>query len=183
MASRPILALSAILLSAPLSSGAGQGNDAAAAGCPDSVSRAVAFLRGSWQGQSYGITGQDTTIDAIMRIRSESRFGGCVLEESWDAEHKGKRLFRARVLRAYDGPAGRWLVYYADDQLNSQFYEGSKADGHWRFIRRRMDGNTPILVRLTWKPTAGGYEQLIERSRDSGKTWTLGGLARFRRSR
>jgi hypothetical protein len=150
--------------------------DRLAAVCPDSISGSVAFLRGTWKGKSYGITGQDTTVDATMRIRSESLYGGCALDETWDAQHEGKRLFRARVLRAYDAPTRRWLVYYVDDQLNSQFYEGQREDGHWRFIRRRMDGNTPILVRLTWKPTAAGYQQLIERSRDGGKTWSLGGF-------
>ena len=28
-------------------------------------------------------------------------------------------------------------------------------------------------------PTAGGYEQLIEHSRDGGATWTLGGYVTF----
>jgi hypothetical protein len=153
--------------------------NATTAQCGDSTSQEMAFLRGDWKGLSYSISSRDTTLDATMQIRSESLYGGCVLEEQWEAEQAGKRLFQARVIRAYDAPTRRWLVYYADDQLNSQFYEGKLEGGHWRFIRSRMDNGTRIFVRLTWKPTSNGYEQLIERSRDAGKTWTLGGFARF----
>lgn len=105
------------------------------------------------------------------------------LEEKWSAVQGGKTLFRTRVLRAFDAATSRWLVYYVDDLLNSQFYEGRHESGRWRFLRTRMDGATPIQVRLTWSPTGQGYEQLIERSRDGGKTWTLGGFVRFRPSR
>jgi hypothetical protein len=177
---RKVLCLPAIPLFAPVGSGLSQAT-AAPSACADSISKTVAFLQGGWTGQSFSVGGRDTTRDATMQIWSESLYGGCVLKERWEAEHEGKRLFQAQVVRAYDGPTRRWLVYYADDQLNSQFYEGKHEGGYWRFIRSRMDGNTPILVRLTWKPTATGYEQLIERSRDAGKTWILGGFVKYDR--
>jgi hypothetical protein len=85
-----------------------------------------------------------------------------------------------RDTRAYDAPTQRWLVYYVDDQLNSQIYEGRREASNWRFIRTRLDRGTPIQVRLTWRPTGSGYEQLIERSRDAGATWTLGGIVTFK---
>ena len=143
----------------------------------------MAFLIGRWEGRSYSVAGRDTTPDATMSVESEPLYGGCALEERWSAVQDGKSLFTARVLRAYDAPSGRWLVYYADDQLNSQFYQGQHNGGRWRFLRTRMDRGKPIQVRLTWSPAGDGYEQLIERSRDGGKTWTLGGFVAFKRRR
>lgn len=151
--------------------------------CADSIGTAMAFLAGKWKGSSYSVVGRDTTEDATMLVESARLYGGCALKERWSAVQAGKTLFTARVLRAYDAPTARWLVYYVDDQLNSQFYEGKLEDRRWRFLRTRMDGSTPIQVRLTWAPTGTGYEQLIERSRDGGKSWTLGGFVRFQPSR
>lgn len=150
--------------------------------CADSIARSMAFLAGKWEGSSYSVAGQDTTEDATMLVESAPLYGGCALEERWRAVQGGKTLFNARVLRAYDAATARWLVYYVDDGVNSQFYEGKLESGRWRFLRTRMDGSTPIQVRLTWLAAGQGYEQLIERSRDGGKTWALGGFVRFRRS-
>jgi hypothetical protein len=138
--------------------------------------------QGHWKGSSYSVAGADTTLDALMEVHSQPLFDGCVLEERWRAVQNDRPLFEARVTRAYDAPTGRWLVYYADDGLNSQFYEGRREAGEWRFFRPRMDRGVPVLVRLSWRPTADGYQQLIERSRDAGATWTLGGFVTFRPS-
>jgi hypothetical protein len=148
--------------------------------CADSIGKAMAFLVGKWEGQSYSVAGRDTTTDATVLIESEPIYGGCALEERWRAVQDDKTLFTARVLRAYDAPTSRWLVYYVDDQLNSQFYEGKHDGGRWRFFRTRTDRGAPIQVRLTWSPMDQGYKQLIERSRDSGKTWSLGGFVTFK---
>jgi hypothetical protein len=150
--------------------------------CADSIAKGMAFLAGNWKGSSYSVAGRDTTEDATMLVESARLYRGCALEEKWSAVQGGKTLFRARVLRAFDAASSRWLVYYVDDQLNSQFYEGRHESGRWRFLRTRMDGATPIQVRLTWSPAGQGYEQLIERSRDGGKTWVLAGFVRFKPS-
>jgi hypothetical protein len=96
--------------------------------CADSIANGMAFLTGNWKGSSYSVVGRDTTEDATMLIESARLYGGCALEERWSAVQSGKTLFTARVLRAYDAATARWLVYYVDNQLNSQFYEG-KQDG------------------------------------------------------
>lgn len=170
-----------LLLTLPTSLGAQAATPATQ--CTDSIARPMAFLVGKWEGQSYSIAGPDTTLDATMLIESKPLYGGCALEERWRAVQDDKPLFSARVLRAYDGSSARWLVYYVDDQLNSQFYEGRLQGGHWRFFRTRMDRGAPIQVRLTWLPGDQGYRQLIERSRDGGKSWTLGGFVAFKSSR
>jgi hypothetical protein len=140
----------------------------------------MAFLQGDWEGNSYSVSGRDTVLDARMKVHSEPLFDRCALEERWQATKDGEELFTAKVVRAYDAPTQRWLVYYVDDQLNSQIYEGRREASNWRFIRTRLDRGTPIQVRLTWRPTGSGYEQLIERSRDAGATWTLGGIVTFK---
>jgi hypothetical protein len=152
----------------------------AAPACADSIGRSMAFLQGHWEGNSYSVAGRDTVLDAHMKVHSEQLFDRCALEERWEASKDGQVLFTAKVIRAYDASAQRWQVYYVDDQLNSQIYEGRREASNWRFIRTRLDRGTPIQVRLTWRPTAFGYEQLIERSRDGGATWTLGGVVTFK---
>jgi hypothetical protein len=148
--------------------------------CADSIAKSMAFLQGQWQGRSYSISGRDTTLDAVMKVHSQPLFGGCALEEHWEAMKDGQTLFTAKTIRAYDAPSQSWSVYYVDDQLNSQVYEGRRDATQWRFVRTRMDRGVPIQVRLSWHPTSQGYEQLIERSRDKGATWVLGGFVRFR---
>jgi hypothetical protein len=140
----------------------------------------MAFLQGHWQGRSYSIAGRDTTLDALMKVHSQPLFGRCALEERWEAMKDGRVLFTAKVLRAYDASTQRWSVYYVDNQLNSQVYEGRREAAQWRFFRTRLEQGVPIQVRLTWRPTQGGYEQLIERSRDGGATWTLGAFVTYR---
>jgi hypothetical protein len=149
--------------------------------CGDSAPSAVAFLQGSWQGRSYSIAGRDTLLDGLMTVRSRPLFGGCALEEHWTASKDGQTLFTARVIRAYDAPTRRWSVYYVDDQLNSQIYEGRMDGAQWRYFRTRLDQGAPVQVRLTWRPTKNGYEQLSERSRDGGDIWVLGGYVTFTR--
>lgn len=151
----------------------------AAPTCGDSLGRVMAFLQGRWQGRSYSVSGRDTVLDALMKVHSRPLFGHCALEEHWEAVKDGHVLFTAKVVRAYDAPTQRWSVYYVDDQLNSQIYEGRSEADQWRFFRTRMDRGVPIQVRLTWRPIEGGYEQLIERSRDGGTNWVLGGIVKF----
>ena len=148
--------------------------------CSDSLAESIAFLQGRFEGQSYSIAGRDTVLDAIMKVQSRPLLGRCALEEDWEATKDGRVLFTAKVLRAYDAPAQRWSVYYVDNQLNSQVYEGRREASQWRFFRTRPDQGVPIQVRLTWRPIGGGYEQLIERSRDRGVSWTLGGVVKYR---
>lgn len=148
--------------------------------CSDSLGKSMAFLQGDWEGRSYSIAGRDTTLDALMKVHSRPLFGRCALEERWEAVKDNHVLFTAKVMRAYDAPTQRWSVYYVDNQLNSQVYEGRREAGQWRFFRTRLDQGVPIQVRLTWRPIRDGYEQLIERSRDGGATWTLGAFVTYR---
>ncbi|MFL5447172.1 MAG: hypothetical protein ACJ8A6_10040 [Gemmatimonadales bacterium] len=159
--------------------GGAQAQAPAPPACADSLAQTMAFLPGKWQGRSYSVSGRDTVLDALMKVHSESLFNRCALEEHWEAVKDGHVLFTAKVIRAYDASTQRWMVHYIDDQLNSQVYEGRPDAAQWRFFRTRLDRGVPIQVRLTWRPRKGGYEQLIERSRDNGVTWTLGGLVTF----
>lgn len=172
--------VAALLLALPLRvGGALHAQASATPACTDSLGRSMAFLQGDWEGGSYSVSGRDTVLDALMKVHSQPLFGHCALEEHWEAVKDDHVLFTAKVMRAYDAPTQRWTVHYVDDQLNSQIYDGRPEGAEWRFFRTRLDRGVPIQVRLTWRPREGGYEQLIERSRDGGTTWTLGGFVRF----
>lgn len=90
-----------------------------------------------------------------MKVHSRPLFGRCALEERWEAAKDDHVLFTAKVMRAYDAPTQRWSVYYVDNQLNSQVYEGRREAGRWRFFRSRLDQGMPIQVRLAWRPIQG----------------------------
>lgn len=168
-----------LLLVFPASATVLQAQAPAGSACSDSLTKTIAFLQGSWEGRSFSIVGRDTVLDALMKVQSRPLLGPCALEERWEATKGGQILFTAKVVRAYDAPTQRWMVYYVDDQLNSQIYEGRREAAQWRFIRTRLDRGVPIQVRLTWRPTKDGYEQLIERSQDGGSSWSLGGFVSF----
>ncbi|HEY8258309.1 MAG TPA: hypothetical protein VIG08_11705 [Gemmatimonadales bacterium] len=171
------------LVIVPVLTGVLQAQVATTPTCSDSLAKTMAFLEGDWEGRSYSVSGRDTVLDARMTVHSQRLFGGCALEERWEAANGGQILFTARVVRAYDASAQRWSVYYVDNQLNSQIYEGRREGAEWRFLRTRLDKGVPIHVRLTWRPTPSGYDQLIERSRDGGTTWVPGGFVTFRSAR
>jgi hypothetical protein len=168
-----------LLVLIPTTAGALQAQAPTTSSCSDSLGKSMAFLPGHWEGRSYSIAGRDTVLDALMKVHSQPLFGRCALEERWEAVKDDRVLFTAKVLRAYDAPTQRWSVHYVDDQLNSQVYEGRREGGQWRFFRTRLDQGVPIQVRLTWRPIRGGYEQLIERSRDGGATWALGAFVTY----
>ena len=173
---------SVVFLLLALLSHVGRGAQAQASAtpaCADSLAKTMAFLQGNWQGRSYSVSGRDTVLDALMTVHSQSLFSRCALEEHWKAVKDGHVLFTAKVIRAYDAATQRWMVHYVDDGLNSQVYEGRLDAAEWRFFRTRLDRGVPIQVRLTWRPRKAGYEQLIERSRDGGVTWILGGFVTF----
>jgi hypothetical protein len=119
--------------------------------CADSLTSSMAFLRGDWEGRSYSVSGRDTTLDALMKVRSRPLFGGCALEEQWEAVKDGRSLFTAKVIRAYDASAQRWSVYYVDDQLNAQ--DLRRTAGRHRLAlpslphgSRRADSGSPDLA-------------------------------------
>jgi hypothetical protein len=68
--------------------------------CADSLGKSMAFLQGQWGGRSYSVSGRDTVLDAVMKVRSQPLFGGCALEERWQAVKDDRVLFTAKVTRA-----------------------------------------------------------------------------------
>src|SRR4051812_14586000 len=153
---RPVVQWLFLVLISTIAGGL-QGQTPATPTCSDSLGKSIAFLQGRWEGGSYSIAGRDTVLDAHMRVYSRPLFGSCALEERWEAIKDDRVLFSAKVLRAYDAATQRWSVYYVDDQLNSQVYEGQREGAQWRFFRTRLDQGVPIQVRLTWRPLPGGY--------------------------
>ena len=105
------------------------------------------------------------------------RGGGCAIEERWTVRDGDKVLFRAVLLRSFDRSTKRWMLSYVDDDLNHQLYEGRPHDGGWAFhhTREAADGKT-VHVRIVWKRSTRGVEQIIERSTDGGATWTRGAV-------
>ncbi len=130
-----------------------------AAACETAEAKAFDFLIGEWQLAS-GSGG----------LRIEKILRGCSLRESWKNERGESLLFRS-----YDISRQRWfLLFLMDDRLSYQSWEGRWESGQWRFYRDWMLDGQPVLSRTYWNPlSAGGFEKIVEQSRDGGKTWRL----------
>jgi hypothetical protein len=133
-----------LLFAIPTMASALQAQTPATPTCSDSLGKSMAFLQGDWEGRSYSLAGRDTVLDALMKVHSQPLFGRCALEERWEAVKDGRVLFTAKVMRAYDAPTQRWSVYYVDDQLSSQVYEG-RREGAQAFVR--VLGKPPRAMR------------------------------------
>lgn len=132
------------------------------------------FLLGRWRGTERAIddTGAEKIV-ATTDIVASKVLGGCAIEERWTVrDGDSKVLFHSLLLRSFDRATRRWMLSYVDDDLSHQLYEGRPHDGGWAFHRtRETDDGKTVHVRIVWKRSARGVEQIIERSTDGGITW------------
>ncbi len=143
--------------------------------CESSETKEFDFMLGEWRGvEKVATAGKEGAITSTSKIQVKKVLNGCAIQEDWEFEDRGKRLFNATLLRSYNAETRKWLLSYVDDQLNHQFYEGHKESGQWRFLRERLVEGKPVLVRITWTSASHHkVEQTIERSEDNGKTWAV----------
>ena len=141
------------------------GNDS----CPSNEVRAFDYMIGEW---TTSDPNTPTGVPSSGSSRTEKILGGCVILEHRYVEQKGKKLFDAKVAWGYDSTTNRMLVFYYDDQAHAQVYEGRRENGGWAFYRERPDPDGKMVqIRLTYVPKGKGFDQIVERSRDQGKTW------------
>ena len=136
------------------------------------------FLLGHWRGTERAIDeAGGAKVVATSDVVATRVLGGCAIEERWTVRDGEKVLFRALLLRSFDRGARRWMLSYVDDDLNHQLYEGRPHEGGWAFHRSRVtpEGKT-VHVRIVWRRSQRGVEQLSDRSTDGGITWTRGAV-------
>lgn len=131
-----------------------------ASACDIAEAKAFDFLVGDWRAAD--------TATATMHIEKVLR--GCALREVWQDE-RGE----AWLLRSFDTARQKWfLLFLMDDRLSYQSWEGRWEANQWRFYREWVLDGQAIVSRTYWNPLpSGGFEKLVEQSRDGGKTWRM----------
>lgn len=113
---------------------------------------------------------QDTVVVSTAEVTVRKAVEGCAYAEQWTVYEGTEKLFSAELLRAYDVATARWMLSYVDDAF-FQVWEGKQSGERWQFHRTWQHEGQPVISRITWEPTAQGYQQRIEQSRDDGATW------------
>lgn len=133
--------------------------------CTDPERRAFDFWLGEWdvfnpQGQKAGAN------------RIESILNGCALLENWT----GSRGGAGKSLNFFNAATRRWEQLWVADAGGVHKYTGEFKDGAMRFEHGEhiQPGGARVRGRMTLTPLEDGrVRQLIEQSKDEGKTWTV----------
>lgn len=119
------------------------------------------FWVGEWDVLVGGSVGGSSRIEALP--------GGCLIVENY--ENPGG--FAGKSLNFYDPVRRKWRQLWVDNGGTIIEFEGALRDGSMVFEGKQTDRRgEQSLSRMSFIPQAdGSVRQLIERSKDGGKTW------------
>jgi len=125
--------------------------------------RAFDFWAGEWD---VYVSGQLAGTNVIERV---SR--ACALLENWSGGGGG-----GKSLNYFDPADGKWRQDWVGDGGQVTHYAGEAADGVMRMTgESHFPNGNKQLARGTWtRRPDGSVRQLLEGSRDGGKTWNVG---------
>lgn len=150
--------------------------------CAAPDQRRFHFMIGTWHTIDPG---NATVAAAEGESVVEPMLDGCIVHEHRSLTRQGKRLFDGDAYWGYDSTTKHWLLFYMDDLLHMQVYEGRDEAGHLAFYRERPDPDGKlILIRIVYAPaSSSSYTQAVERSSDHGATWQPGGVTTYQSKR
>jgi hypothetical protein len=105
--------------------------------------------------------------------RITREYGGCVLQEHWEA--RGPQKQTGSSFNTYSVPGRHWHQTWVDSTGGFLLLDGAFADGQM-VLSGEMPGRQGGTVRhrISFTPRADGtVRQFWETSRDGGKTWTV----------
>jgi hypothetical protein len=97
---------------------------------------------------------------------------GCVVLENWTGAQGG---YAGKSFNTLDPATGQWTQHYVDVGGLSAILTGSFQNGNLIYRRqfKRKDG-TEMTTRMTFfNVEPGRVRQLVEQSKDGGKTWVV----------
>jgi hypothetical protein len=125
--------------------------------------RQLDFWIGEWDVEVKGQQAGTSSIQVIL--------GKCVILENW----AGAKGMNGKSFNIYNAAKGKWQQTWVDDTGGVLEFTGEYKEGAMRFLAEvpRKDGRK-TLNRMTFSPLAEGrVRQLIEASKDDGKTWQV----------
>jgi tetratricopeptide (TPR) repeat protein len=128
-------------------------------------SRQFDFWIGEWD--AFNRQGRKDGTSVIQRIA-----GGCGILENWTNAFGGGG---GKSVNFYDPIAGKWFQYWIGADGNPSRYSGIYKDDAIRYEGEPSTQNGKrVITRMTFfNIDANTVRQLVERSDDEGKTWTI----------
>lgn len=146
--------------------------------------KAFDFLIGRWNVTEKVISGTDTSYHGTSVYRISKAADGTTIKDDWIYKDADTVMFKATMLRSYDGVNKKWMLYYADNNYNSQVWEGRLENNEWWFYRERIRDNKKIIIKIKWVAVNKKLaQQYIYRSFDEGKTWIPGSMLDYKRNK
>jgi tetratricopeptide (TPR) repeat protein len=129
------------------------------------VYRQFDFWVGDWD--VFSPNGRKQGSNSIQKVA-----GGCVLLENWTS---ASGPYTGKSINYYDPLKKKWVQRWADSSGAIIPTEGEFEDGAMRLSGQLIDRQGgAVLFRGTWTPLPDGrVRQLLEQSKDDGKTWTV----------
>jgi hypothetical protein len=146
--------------------------------CENTDIRAFDFMVGDWISSTselrMDVGAHGTGVNHIERV-----LGGCVLLQHRQEERDGKQLFDSYAIFAFDATRSQMRLFIVDDG-HAQVYDAIWENGGWAFYRERTsDAGEIWLLRVKYVPSAGGFTQTAELSKNRGKTWEKASVATY----
>lgn len=129
-------------------------------------SRQFDFWIGEWD--AFNRQGRKDGTSIIQRFA-----GGCGILENWTNASGGGG--GGKSVNFYDPTAGKWFQYWIGADGNPSRFSGVYRDGAIRYEAEPFTQNgKKVITRMTFfNIDANTVRQLVERSDDEGKTWTV----------
>lgn len=121
------------------------------------------FWIGEWD---VTVQGQMAGTNVIQLI-----LGNCVIQENWTGSKGGA----GKSFNFFNAAANRWQQTWVDNSGGVLEFSGEFRDGAMRFLAETPNkGGGKTLSRMTFTPLPEEkVRQLVENSKDEGKTWSV----------
>jgi|CXWL01.1.fsa_nt_gi predicted HNH restriction endonuclease len=146
--------------------------------------KAFDFLLGKWKVTEKRISGSDTTYHGTSVYTIYKSHDGTTIKDDWVYKNADTVVYKSSILRNYDAANKRWMLYYSDNAYRSQIWEGRFENNEWWFYRERMQDGKRIIIKIKWVSVNSKMaRQSIYRSFDEGKSWVLGSILDYKKSK
>ncbi len=153
----------ATILAAGIYSGLSAQNQTAPPECKSSESRQFDFWVGDWDIVKNGTT-EPTGQSSVQLI-----LGNCVIFENYT-----NKAFAGKSFNIYNAGLKKWQQFWVDNQGQTIEFVGEFKENGMRFTGESLNAKGEKTIhRMTFTPMSEGrVRQLLEDSKDNGKTWS-----------
>jgi hypothetical protein len=132
--------------------------------CSSAAHRQFDFWVGEWE--VFSPNGAPAGVSAVRKILND-----CVLHETWKSANSG---YSGNSHNIFVASTGRWHQTWVDNMGLLRLFDGEFRGRTLVLTTTRQTKAGEDIVRMTFEPLQEGrVRQLVEASRDGGKTWAI----------